>query len=790
MSCKLQNRILAIFTVQLLILALAVGPSYAADYYLRAEQTTKTMPDGEIITMWGFAPDVDNTFSALTTASIPGPMLSVDTDDPNITIHLKNNLSEPVSVVVPGLVAAMTPVFFTDLDGRSRVRSFTHETLPNAIGKYTWSSLKDGTFIYQSGTHPAVQIQMGLYGGLKLEADPCVPYVGVPVDSEADIFFSEIDPALHQAVADGTYGSPALIDPVLLEENFDTDAGVFTYADDAFRGTSQPGYADGMYDVSRGFATGALIIQLGGIDTVDVLGMSGGYSATFNVPVSVNVTVSLRYKITQTPNYEADEYSEALVAVDGTLHGRASTDYLDRVSGDGEGGAVETTGWKQFTVDLGTMSAGTHTLTVGGFNNKKTSSVESTEIFIDEIRISRDTTPPVITMTSTIDYDPKYFLINGQPHPESSVYILAGASAETTLLRFYNAGLKSHFPTIQGLYMNIIAENGFPYQYPKNQYSLSLPAGKTRDATISPAQDAFYPIYDRALNLTNNAATNGGMLAFLNVGNLNIPPVISNVTATPSAIIDGATSQLLVTASDPEGSPLTYSWSVPVGDGSFDSDAISNPVYAAPGDIVGTEVITLSITVSDGVDTADSSVGVTVQGIFLSESFAADAGSFTPLDNAFRSTTQGAYASETYDSAGGFTDGGLTVDLGGIDTADVIGMSGGWISTFNLIADSTVNVSFRFNLTQSPNYESMEFSQALLAVDGALIGTGGNDYLAILSGDGEGGPIETTGWQQVNVNLGILTAGNHTITIGAYNNQKTSATETTEILIDDVLIGP
>jgi len=243
-------------------------------------------------------------------------------------------------------------------------------------------------------------------------------------------------------------------------------------------------------------------------------------------------------------------------------------------------------------------------------------------------------------------------------------------------------------------------------------------------------------------------------------------------------------------AIDPEGSPLIYSWVVPAGDGSLDNAAISNPLYTAPGDIVGTELITLDITVGDGTDMINSSVDITVQGAFLSETFDANTGTFTYVDNAFRSTTEGAYALGGY-TAVAFTGGGLLIDVGGIDGVDIFtGMSGAWTTTFNLVASSNVNVSFRYRLAQSANYEPDEYSEALVAVDGMLYGSGGNDYVARIVGDGEGGPEVTTDWQQATINIGTLAAGSHTIAIGVHNNKKTSAIENSNILIDDVLITP
>lgn len=68
-------------------------------------------------------------------------------------------------------------------------------------------------------------------------------------------------------------------------------------------------------------------------------------------------------------------------------------------------------------------------------------------------------------------------------------------------------------------------------------------------------------------------------------------------------------------------------------------------------------------------------------------------------------------------------------------------------------------------------------------------GTGGNDYIARISGDGDGGSYPSTDWQAFEVNLGTLSAGTHQVTIGGFGNKRTDATENTEILIDDVLVS-
>lgn len=161
---------------------------------------------------------------------------------------------------------------------------------------------------------------------------------------------------------------------------------------------------------------------------------------------------------------------------------------------------------------------------------------------------------------------------------------------------------------------------------------------------------------------------------------------------------------------------------------------------------------------------------------------------FAYQDDTFRFTSNPAYASGAYASSGGYTGGGLRVSLGGRDEADIFGMSGGWSKTFALTQPENVTLSFRYNLTQSRDYEANEFSDVLASIDGQLFGTGGRDYVARVSGDGNGGSSRSTGWQIVTIDLGKLEPGQHTVKLGGYNNQKTTASESTTVRFDDVAV--
>jgi len=331
------------------LLSLA-GKSSGAEFWLRADTFVKTMPDSTPITMWGFV-QTDSAFTPLPgqPSTAPGPLLTVPPGDPTLIIHLKNNLTGPlteaISIVIPGLTPApadITPV--RNPDGRAR--SFVKETPVGTTNTYTWNNVSPGTRLYHSGTHPAVQLQMGLYGPVTKNAAAGQAYTPTLTNPNTTfmrdilLFFSEIDPVLHNAVATGTYG-------------------------------------------------------------------------TAPAP------------------------------------------------------------------------------------------------------------------TSTIDFLPKYFLINGEPFSGGLPPIAAGNSGETMILRFLNGGLRDYAPLLQGVYMTVLAEDGHLLPYPKKQYSLLLPAGKTFDATITPSGGDI-PVYDRRLNLTNNASPSGGMLTYLRVA-FSVQELIQNL---------------------------------------------------------------------------------------------------------------------------------------------------------------------------------------------------------------------------------------------------------------------
>ena len=229
----------------LMVLMLFLGaPSYGADFYLRADvfvipagtySTSPQLPN-ENIMMWGYS-SCDSTFTNCTGPTVPGPTLIATAGD-TVNITVQNNLTSanlkaksptgaafaekdgtlPTSLIVPGQNLPLNPTWInpagtaitstgsrTPGDFTSRVRSFTTETLQGVTRTYTFQNARSGTYLYQSGTHPQIQVQMGLYGALIVGAG----------GNEVTLLYSEIDQELHYSVASGLYGTPPPAPPAV-----------------------------------------------------------------------------------------------------------------------------------------------------------------------------------------------------------------------------------------------------------------------------------------------------------------------------------------------------------------------------------------------------------------------------------------------------------------------------------------------------------------------------------------------------------------------------------------------
>ncbi len=135
------------------------------------------------------------------------------------------------------------------------------------------------------------------------------------------------------------------------------------------------------------------------------------------------------------------------------------------------------------------------------------------------------------------------------------------------------------------------------------------------------------------------------------------------------------------------------------------------------------------------------------------------------------------------------TSGDLGMVLGGIDHNDITNMEASWSKGFTVTDTGAGALSFDYRMIMSSEYETDEFGEVSVKIDGQLVTFGAEQYVTQISGDGNGGPVVDTGWQTINVDLGDLSAGAHTIEFIGYNNKKTFSNETTEVRFDNILLN-
>ena len=176
-----------------------------------------------------------------------------------------------------------------------------------------------------------------------------------------------------------------------------------------------------------------------------------------------------------------------------------------------------------------------------------------------------------------VNYTPLYYLFNGvafsRTTPTASVFSTSPLGSSATpltgnvLVRFVNAGLRMHVPSIVGSQtgtangFSLIAEDGNPLPgVPRVQNEVFLSAGKTYDVMINaPASTSnALPVYDRQLSLSGNATErDAGMLAYISVNGNGLsssvasPTVKANADTYPSVIKCATTPCQAVAVSDP-----------------------------------------------------------------------------------------------------------------------------------------------------------------------------------------------------------------------------------------------
>ncbi len=275
-AIKTSLRLISLATLALGALATAhaqTGTPVAVN--LTAQRSSLTLPDQKVVPMWQFCGSVaPATASTCSGSWAPGPTIVVPVGG-ELDITLTNNLPTPTSIVILGQLgggsssttagggvghpttvqspphapkntttwpSSTNSTFTPPLQG-ARMQSFGTETAIGGQLTYRWAGLKAGTYLYETGTNPSIQVPMGLYGVLVVTNVPTtlttatpslVPgqaypnafaqtnsltseFTNVPYDADAVMLLSEIDAAQNTAVDGLCPPSPApctSIDPL------------------------------------------------------------------------------------------------------------------------------------------------------------------------------------------------------------------------------------------------------------------------------------------------------------------------------------------------------------------------------------------------------------------------------------------------------------------------------------------------------------------------------------------------------------------------------------------------
>jgi len=180
------------FGLGLLLLA-GAAQAQTATFDLHATVGSTTLPDGQTISVLGYAPD------ATTAVTAPGGPVLVANQGDTVTVTLHNGLGEPTGLLFQG--QAMVPDTVGVATGGTKVYSFTANN--------------PGTFLYEAGpiANAQHQVARGLHGALVVRpvftAPPIQPqaYASATTayDDEAVLVLSELDPALNGSPTPATF---------------------------------------------------------------------------------------------------------------------------------------------------------------------------------------------------------------------------------------------------------------------------------------------------------------------------------------------------------------------------------------------------------------------------------------------------------------------------------------------------------------------------------------------------------------------------------------------------------
>jgi len=562
---------------------------------LTAAPTTVTMPDGTIVPMWGYSCGAAATSSGATCAKLNpnatgwSPVVITVPSGQDLEIELTNSLSFtagattnkiPTSIMIVGQVggglgsvsstcnltgpttASATGATCTqppdhsnaqgtytwvtaNLPGNGtppvqgpRVRSFGTEVAAGTTADLIWKNPRPGTYLLESGTHPSIQVPMGLYGILVVTCAPNAPantcgagiangtaypavtgtapapsYPAVTYNAEIPLELSEIDPVQNTAV----------------------DAAVRT----------------------AGFSETAVwsAARTGPLTSTNIVYGGSGYSQLCSTTVTTSCTSAT------VVGANGSGATVSLTITGGVITGASIT---------AGGSGYSATAPANVMVSDTSATPGSGAI-ISAVTTPNTSGCGATHTCY----------PPAV------NYTPFYYLINGAAFNKTnsvlSNFAVAPASGVagtgTVLVRLVNAGVRMHVPSIVGSQttgfdgagnsttvggFTLVAEDGnvvpnlLPNTNlgqtagaPKVQTDVFMAAGKIYDLMINaPATgSSALPIYARDLALSGNSSErDAGMLAYISVNGAALPTFGAGVAGSPVVNPDTYNSVVACTA--------------------------------------------------------------------------------------------------------------------------------------------------------------------------------------------------------------------------------------------------
>lgn len=184
------------------------GPAFT----LTAKAAYLSTPEGNSIYFWGYA-------GGDGPAQYCGPTLIVNQGQA-VTVTLRNELPVPTSIVFPGQTGVTAAGGTAGL--LTREAPAKAGDTPGTV-VYSFTAARPGTFLYNSGTRPDLQIEMGLVGALIVRPagfDPMMPATwrayttaDTAFDQEFLFLLTDMDDTIHSEVElQVLIGGPIVVD--------------------------------------------------------------------------------------------------------------------------------------------------------------------------------------------------------------------------------------------------------------------------------------------------------------------------------------------------------------------------------------------------------------------------------------------------------------------------------------------------------------------------------------------------------------------------------------------------